>query len=94
MNLNFKSWLLSKGYSNKTGNNKPSTVYNYLRSINYICKIEGLSIEELAKQATNLLPLYCKGGIKEDKGRHFSRSVRSSLVQFCKFINNQNEKVD
>lgn len=86
MNLNFKSWLLSNGYSSKTGNNKPSTVYDYLRGIKYVCKIENISIETLAQNIANICPMYQKGGIHEVRGRQISRSVRASLVQFNKFI--------
>lgn len=86
MKLKFKSWLLTKGYSATTGGNKPSTVYDYLRGISYVCKMENITIENLADNIYQICPAYQKGGIHEVRGRQISRSVRASLVQFLNFV--------
>lgn len=82
---NFRNYLINKGYAVYV-NGKNSTVYDYLRGIKYVCKLENLTIEKLAESIFDICPMYQKGGIHEIRGRQISRSVRSSLKQFNKFV--------
>lgn len=81
----YKNWLIQKGYAVMV-NNRPSTVYDYLRSIKYVLKLENITLEKLAESIREICPMYQKGGIHEVRGRQISRSVRSSLKQFHSFI--------
>ncbi|MCQ2582185.1 MAG: hypothetical protein MJ170_04415 [Alphaproteobacteria bacterium] len=81
----YKNWLINKGYATVV-NNRPSTVYDYLRGLKFVCNAEHLSVEELANSISEICPQYQKGGIHEVRGRYISRSVRSSLKQFNKFV--------
>lgn len=81
----YKNFLINKGYAVMV-NNRPSTVYDYLRGIKYVCKLENITLEKLAESIFDICPMYQKGGIHEIRGRQISRSVRSSLKQFNKFV--------
>ena len=83
---NFKTWLINNGYALFTKNNQPSTVYDYLLGIQYVCRWENKTIDELAESISEILPKYCDGGICCVKGRMKSRAVRCGLRQFNKFI--------
>ena len=83
---NYKNWLINKGYATITQTHKPSTVYDYLRGVKYVCNLEKLTLEKLAESIGDICPAYQKGGIHEIRGRQISRSVRSSLKQFNQFI--------
>jgi len=86
---NYKNWLIEKGFSAFTASNKPSTVYDYLRSLKLVSTWENKTIEQLADVISEVAPMYCSTGIHCVKGRMISRSVRCSLVQFNKFIMEQ-----
>lgn len=81
----YRNWLINKGYAVMV-NNRPSTCYDYLRGIKYVLRLENLTIEKLAESIFDICPMYQKGGIHEIRGRQISRSVRSSLKQFNKFV--------
>lgn len=81
----YKKYLINKGYAVMV-NHRPSTVYDYLRGIKYVCKLENITLEKLAESISDICPMYQKGGIHEIRGRQISRSVRSSLKQFNKFV--------
>ncbi len=64
LETNFKNWLIKQGLSVKTKSGKPSTVYDYLTTINQICKKEGhITWEELASYIFNIINNY-KGRYK------------------------------
>lgn len=42
MTKNFKNWLINNGYKLFTGNNQPSTVFDYLTGVRYVCQWEGV----------------------------------------------------
>ena len=81
----YRNWLISKGYA-VVVNNRPSTVYDYIRGLKRILDFEQITIEKLAENIADICPLYQKGNIHEVRGRQISRSVRSSLKQFNKFV--------
>ena len=89
MKKNYEKFLLEKGYSEKSGRLLPSTIYAYIRGIEHACKYENLSIEQLAENINTIAPTYQPSQKNSVKGRGLSRAVRCSLVQFQKFINQQ-----
>lgn len=48
MTKNFKNWLINNGYKLFTANNQPSTVFDYLTGVKYVCQWENKIIEQLA----------------------------------------------
>ena len=86
MTKNFKNWLINNGYKLFTDNNQPSTVFDYLTGVRYVCEWENKTIEQLADSISEIYPKYCDGGSCCVKGRMKSRAVRSGLRQFNKFV--------
>lgn len=86
MTKNFKNWLAGKGYSLFTANNQPSTVFDYLDGVRYVCQWENKTIEELADSISEVLPRYINGGENSVRGRMKSRAVRCGLRQFNNFV--------
>ena len=86
MNKNFKNWLIGKGYALLTANKQPSTVYDYLLGVQYVCNWENKTIEELADSISEIYPKYCDMGEHSVRGRFKSRAVRCGLRQFNQFI--------
>ena len=80
----YKNWLIGKGYAVMV-NNRPSTVYDYLRGLKRILNFEQITIEKLAENIADICPLYQKGNIHEVRGREISRSCRCSLRKFLQW---------
>lgn len=66
---NFYGYLKEKGYKEFTPSGKPSTIYDYLKRIEKICKIEKTSWVDLAEQIQKVVKDYDIGGIKETIGK-------------------------
>ncbi|MCL2629705.1 MAG: hypothetical protein FWD33_03415 [Alphaproteobacteria bacterium] len=89
MKKQFELWLESKGYSYFTPEGRPSTIYDYVnRGLKRVCREEHLSLLEVAKRVDRLLPAY-QYGKKSEIGKSISRSCRSSLAAFSKFVKEQ-----
>jgi hypothetical protein len=86
MKKTYKHWLVNNGYAEKTASGRPSSVYDYIRGLRRVCQQEHLSVEGVAKRIDKLLPKYQPCGKCSNIGRSISRSVRSSLAQFRKFV--------
>ena len=82
----FKDWLVGKGFSLFTAKNFPSTVFDYLTGIKYVCQWENKTVEELADSISDIYPKYADMGEHSVRGRMKSRAVRCGLRQFNKFI--------
>ena len=82
---NYKNWLIQKGYSTTTQNNKPSTVYDYMTSLVRVCHWESKTVEQLAEAISTILPQDTIGE-HAARGRMKSRAVRSSIRAFSKFL--------
>lgn len=82
---NYKNWLIQKGYSTTTQNNKPSTVYDYMTSLVRVCHWESKMVEQLAESISTILPQYTIGE-HSARGRMKSRAVRCSIRAFSKFL--------
>lgn len=83
----YANWLESRGFKALTNNTKRgSTIYDYCRALKHVAAWEGKTIEQLTDSISEILPMYCATGIHSVRGRMLSRSVRSSLVQFNKFL--------
>ena len=86
MTKNFKNWLIENGYKLFTANNQPSTIYDYLTGVKYVCEWENKTMDELGESISEILPKYCDMGEHSVRGRMKSRAVRCGLRQFNKFI--------
>lgn len=56
---NFRNWLIEQGLSEKTSSGKQSTVYDYIKTIDRVCKNEGyITWEELASNLFSIASSY------------------------------------
>ena len=75
----FKNYLLNKNY-------KPSTAEDYQGRIERLCKKEQFSLEHLAQNIKDILPLYEITGKKASYGKRSHTSVRQALRRFNAFL--------
>jgi hypothetical protein len=87
MKEQFKNYLIERGYSQYTPSGHPSTVYDYIKRIDYVCALEGnISWEQLAADIPYVVQRYDTNGNMEHEGNKSHRAVISALVQFKNFI--------
>ena len=82
----FEEYLVARGYSCRTPEGKPSTVYDYIGRIEKVCQWEGCTWETLAENIDNLISAYDAGGINESRGCQSHRAVINALKRFRDFI--------
>lgn len=81
----FKNYLIKKGYSEYTPSGHPSTVYDYGKRIERICKREGVPIEELAENISVYVEKYDTHGNEADFGKRSNNAYISALKRFKQF---------
>lgn len=86
MKKHFEEYLISKGYKQTTPSGHPSTVYDYVKRIDKICKWESITWEELANNIHDFLLQYDVGGEKEKLGKISHRAVINALKRFSEFV--------
>ena len=89
MKEQFIEYLIEQGYSVETPSGKPSTVYDYPKRIDKVCKLENTTWEELAKNISLIVMLYDKGGAKEEQGRQSKYAVINALRRFSEYLATQ-----
>lgn len=82
----FKKWLISQGYSERTPSGHPSTAYDYPNRIDKICDWENITWETLAKNITTILSQYDTGGAKEIYGKKSNSAFINALKRFSEFL--------
>lgn len=86
MKEQFKNYLLKKGYAEYTPAGNPSTVYDYMKRIDKVCKIENYSWQKLADNIHYIVHQYDSFGEKADIGNISNRAVINALKRFQEFI--------
>ena len=81
----FKRFLILNGYSEFTPSGHPSTVYDYTKRIEGICKRERISIHHLAENISFYVERYDTNGSEEDFGRRSHNAFISALKSFQEF---------
>ena len=82
----FENFLIEKGYSLVTPSGNPSTVYDYIKRIDKICKWEDKTWQELVDDIDAVLSQYDVGGVKEEYGNKSHNAVINALRRFKEFI--------
>lgn len=85
----FQQWLKSKGYTELTEKGNPSTVYDYAKRVENVCKNENISLEELIKNIDTIVTKYNLGGEKEEAGQASHAAVINALKRFKEFLEDQ-----
>lgn len=87
MRTQFKQYLIKEGYKEYTPSGHPSTVYDYIKRIDFVCEEEGLlSWMQLASNINYYVNNYDIGGRKESLGELSHRSVINALKRFRDFL--------
>lgn len=86
MEKKFASWLVDQGYRQYTPGGKPSTVYDYVKRIDFVCAEEKCTWMELATIIEQIIPQYDAGGIKQALGNRSHRAVINALKRFSEFV--------
>ncbi len=79
---NFKHYLIRKGYSEYTPSGNPSTVYDYGKRIEKICKKESISIKQLADNIGVYVKKYDNFGSEEEFGKRSHNAFINALKRF------------
>ena len=74
----FKTYLTASGY-------EPSVVYAYPRAIGIVCAEEHIGWKALLQNINKIIPLYSKGGVKEDIGNYQNKTVINGLKRYRDF---------
>ena len=86
MKKQFEDYLIKQGYAVKTRSGKPSTVYDYIKRIDKVCKIENTTWNDLAMNISEIVIQYDSGGCKENIGKQSHHSVINALKRFSEFL--------
>lgn len=89
MRTGFETFLIGRGYKIETPAGHPSTIYDYIKRIDCVCKWENLSWESLATKIAVTLPEYDVGGPKQHLGERSHRAVINALKKFAEFVENR-----
>lgn len=83
----FEEFLVKKGYTQYTQLGLPSTVYDYIKRIDFVCEEECLlSWSQLASNIGKFVCMYDIGGRKENAGNKSHRAVINALKRFRDFL--------
>lgn len=86
MRNKFETYLVNQGYKKTTPSGRPSTTYDYIKRIDYVCRQENVDWQSLANRIDSIVQLYGKGGPKEALGKKSHSSVVNALKRFEEFI--------
>ncbi len=89
MKNQYKKYLINQGYSITTPSGNPSTVYDYVKRIEKVCKWEDMTWAELADNIGMIVNQYDIGGSKEDLGRKSHKAFINALKRFKEFTEKQ-----
>lgn len=81
----FEAFLIEKGYSLRTPSGNPSAMYQYLKSIDFVCDNENTDWNGLVNNIQSVLAEYEEGGVKEQLGEKSHNTVRCALRCFKDF---------
>lgn len=82
----FIKFLIKQGYSQETPRGNPSTVYDYQKRIDKVCKWEHITLTELANNIVFFVGEYDVGGSKESYGNKSHNAVICALKKFEEFL--------
>jgi|GEM_PF-1590514 len=83
----YRDYLIKLGYKEYTPSGNPSTVYQYIKSIELVMYHENYNYwQDVADNIDELIPKYDIGGKKEKIGNQSKRSVINALKRFEEFL--------
>lgn len=94
MKEQFKRWLIQNGYKEYTGSGNRSTVYDYIKRIDFVCDNERIDWMELGEKIDFITAMYDIGGVKSYLGEISHRAVINALKRYGEFIEYRRETID
>lgn len=85
----YKSYLLSFGYKEYTPSGNPSTVYQYIKSVESVLEWENLTWIGLAFNISSIRRKYDRGGISQTQGELSHNTVINALRRFEEFVDSK-----
>lgn len=85
----FEKFLIAKSYKQYTPSGNPSTVYDYLKRIDFVTREERCSWLDLANNINNIRTMYEPSGKKAKMGAKSHNAVICALRQFQIFVQSQ-----
>jgi len=82
----YEAYLINAGYKTETNDGKPSTVYAYIKAIDFVLREEHLSWEMLTSEISTIVSIYDYGGKKEHLGNKSNKTVINALKRFEEFV--------
>lgn len=86
MRENFRKYLIAQGYKVYTPKGLPSTVWEYIKSIDRVCEWENMSWEDVKNNIEDLEDEYSPYGAKAAKGALSHCTVINALRRFKEFV--------
>lgn len=86
LSVQFRDFLIKRGYKIKTKSGHPSTVYDYIKRIDQIAKNESCDWCDIAKDINILVKKYDIGGIEEEFGNKSHRAYINALKAYKDFL--------
>lgn len=86
MRERFRKYLIDAGYKETTPSGRQSTVYDYLKRIDRVCKCENTTWEALADSIGQIVTMYDVGGPKEELGKASHSAVINALRRYQEFV--------
>jgi len=85
----FKQYMINNGYTQYTPKGLPSTVYDYLKRINFVCAQENKTWLQLAEKIDLIVIKYDVGGTEEYLGNKSHRAVINALKRYQEFCHSE-----
>ena len=86
----FQTFLIKQGYKTLTPSGNKSTVYDYIKRIDFVCEIEKYNWKNLGDNIDQILYDYGPSGIKANLGAKSHNAVISALKQYKIFTEDKN----
>ena len=86
----FQTFLIKQGYKTLTPSGNKSTVYDYIKRIDFVCEIEKYNWKNLGDNIDQILYDYGPSGIKANLGAKSHNAVISAIkfLQKIKIVRN------
>ena len=78
LKADFRTSLAASGY-------KPTVVYAYGHQVACVAEEEGLTLKDLLKNIASIVPMYDKGGIKQNRGAYQKDTTINALRRYQDF---------
>ena len=82
LSVQFRDFLIKRGYKIKTKSGHPSTVYDYIKRIDRIAKRENYDWNEIADKIENIVIKYDCNGTEEEFGNKSHRAYINALKAY------------